>query len=84
MWVLEDGRRNAWMNLVLHDILQSKDHQTRDPEGRVFLLVDEDQNKVDSPLLNPEHLVGEMVAWSYYVYEYDNVDEMRALIAGNE
>lgn len=84
MWVLEDGRRNAWMNLVLHDILQSKDHQTRDPEGRVFLLVDEEQNKVDSPLLNPEHLVGEMVAWSYYVYEYDSVDEMRALIAGNE
>ena len=50
------------------------------PEGKVFLLVDELERESDSPLFDEAHLV-DFVAWSYYVYEYDSVDEMRALIA---
>lgn len=81
MWVLEDGRLNSWMYMVQSSILQAKDHLTRDPEGKVFLLVDEEQNKIDSPLMDEDHLIGEMVAWSYYIYGYDSADEMRALLA---
>ena len=80
MWVLEDGRRNQWMNLELHWLLETKEHAERDPQGRVFLLVDELENQVDAPLLDKGHLVGELVGWSYYIYGYESVDEMRALI----
>ena len=84
MWVLEDGRRGEWMNLSLHDILQSKDHIDRDPEGKVFLLVNETEANVDAPLLDPDHLIGDMVAWSYDIYGYESVEEMRELIAQGE
>ena len=50
MWVLEDGRRGVWMNMELHDILQSREHYTRDPDGKVFLLVDENEAKTDAPV----------------------------------
>ena len=80
MWVLEDGRREEWMELSLHDILEKKEHYAREPEGKVFLLVDEVQNEVDAPILSKEHLIGDLVGWSYYIYGYDSVDEMRALI----
>lgn len=82
MWVLEDGRRNLWMNLELHDILQSREHYTRDPEGKVFLLVDENEARTSAPLLDEAHIIGENVAWSYTIYGYESVGEMRALIAG--
>ena len=82
MWVLEDGRRGTWMNMELHDILQSREHYTRDPEGKVFLLVDENEAKIDAPLLDEAHIIGENVAWSYAIYGYESVEEMRALVAG--
>lgn len=82
MWVLEDGRRGLWMNMELHDILQSREHYTRDPEGKVFLLVDENEVKTDAPLLDAAHIIGENVAWSYTIYGYESVEEMRALVAG--
>ena len=81
MWVLEDGRRDLWMNLELHDILQSREHYTRDPEGKVFLLVTEEEDKTIAPLLDKAHIIGENIAWSYTIYGYESVEEMRSLIA---
>ena len=47
-----------------------------------FLLVDDIESAVDCPLLDEAHLADEnLIAWSYYVYVYDSVDEMRALLA---
>lgn len=84
MWVLEDGRRGLWMNMELHDILQSREHYTRDPEGKVFLLVDENEAKTDAPLLDEAHIIGRNVAWSYTIYGYESVEEMRALVASED
>ena len=84
MWVLEDGRRGLWMNMELHDILQSREHYTRDPEGKVFLLVDENEAKTDAPLLDEAHIIGRNVAWSYTIYGYESVEEMRALVASGD
>ena len=53
-----------------------------EPEGPVFLLVDEIENLEQTPLLDKAYLATEkMIGWSYYVYVYDSVDEMRALLA---
>ena len=59
--------------------LQHKRHLTEEPEGRVFLLVDELEHQQGSPLLDEAHFV-DMIAWSYYVYEYDSAGQMRALL----
>jgi len=80
MWVLEDGRYEKWMELQLHSILEKKEHYTCKPEGKVFLLVDEIQNQVDAPLLSKDHLIGEQVGWSYFIYGYESVEEMQALV----
>ena len=84
MWVLEDGRRGLWMNMELHDILQSREHYTRDPEGKVFLLVDENEAKTDAPLLDEAHIIGRNVAWSYTIYGNESVEEKRALVASGD
>lgn len=84
MWVLSDRGEAEWTGMKLHTMLQEASHLTRDPQGRVFLLVDEIENQADAPLLDEGHLVGELVGWSYYVYGYESVDEMRALIGGGQ
>lgn len=83
MWVLEDGRQGDWTNLNLRDILQSKANLREEPEGKVFLLVDWNEAKTDTPLLDKAHFV-ETVGWTYDVYLYESVEEMRALIAGGQ
>lgn len=71
-----------WQNLTLFTMNQSKTRIAGEPEGPVFLLVDEIESAVDCPLLDEAHLADEnLIAWSYYVYVYDSVDEMRALLA---
>lgn len=77
MWSLKVG---GVEEMQLFTMNQTREHFENDPQGRVFLLVDEIENASDSPLLSEEHLV-DFVGWSYYVYEYESVDEMRALIA---
>lgn len=83
MWVLADSKRaggqETWTDMKMQYMLQNKSHLTQDPEGKVFLLVDEEEYAMGSPLLNEDHLV-DMIAWSYYVYEYDSVQQMRALL----
>lgn len=79
MWSLDT---NGWEKLALFPTNQSVNRFTSEPQGQVFLLVDEVQNAEDSPLLDRAHLADEnMIGWSYYVYVYDSVDEMRALLA---
>ena len=84
MWVLSDSSHGLyageWRTLGMQRILQEKHKLTEDPQGKVFLLVTEEEQKEGSPLLDPAHYV-DMIAWSYHVYAYDSVDEMRALIA---
>lgn len=83
MWVLADSKHGEkaglWQSMTLQDTLQRKSRLTEDPEGKVFLLVDENEYKEGSPLLDEEHYV-DMIAWSYYVYEYESAEEMRALL----
>jgi len=84
MWVLADSKKaehqTDWVDMQMQMSLQNKRHLTEDPIGKVFLLVDEEEYDTGSPLLKEEHLV-DMIAWSYYIYEYDSVEEMRALLA---
>ena len=84
MWVLSDSSHSLyageWRTMGMQRILQEKRKLTEDPQGRVFLLVTEEEQKEGSPLLDPAHYV-DMVAWSYYVYEYDSAQQMRELIA---
>ena len=85
MWVLADSKHSEyqgqWAQMNMQQTLQDKSHLTQDPEGKVFLLVDEREYAEGSPLLAQEHLVGELVGWSYYVYAYDSAADMRALLA---
>lgn len=80
MWVLAD--RDDWVDdMEYSGILQLKRHLTEDPEGRVFLIVDERENELDSPLLDEAYLATpDLVAWTYYVYEYESAEEMRRLL----
>lgn len=85
MWVLADSKHGMmgghWQQMIMQPILQRKSNLTQAPEGRVFLLVDEIEHEAGSPLFDKAHQVGDLVAWSYYIYEYESVDEMRALLA---
>ena len=84
MWVLSDSSHSLyageWRTMGMQRILQEKRKLTEDPQGRVFLLVTEAEQKEGSPLLDPAHYV-DMIAWSYHVYEYDSAAQMRELIA---
>ena len=44
-------------------------------------LVRETGAEVIAPLLDKAHIIGENIAWSYTIYGYDSVEEMRSLIA---
>lgn len=83
MWVLADNKsvvtQGEWAQMGMQKTLQHKRHLTEEPEGRVFLLVDELEHQQGSPLLDEAHFV-DMIAWSYYVYEYDSAGQMRALL----
>lgn len=87
MWVLSDSTHGLyageWRTMGMQRILQEKRKLTEDPEGKVFLLVTEEEYKEGSPLLDPAHYV-DMIAWSYHVYEYDSAQQMRDLIASAE
>ena len=87
MWVLADNKsvvtQGDWAQMSMQKTLQDRRHLTEEPEGRVFLLVDELEYGQGSPLLDEKHFV-DMVAWSYYIYEYESVDEMKALLAAAE
>lgn len=74
----------SWEQLNLFSLNSSRTRMREEPEGPVFLLVDEVQNLSGSPLLDSAHLATEeMIGWSYYVYVYDSAQQLRALAAGD-
>ena len=73
-----------WRQLDLFAMNSSRTRMDAEPEGPVFLLVDEIENLADTPLFDKAHLATEeMIGWSYYIYVYDSVEQMRALAAGD-
>ncbi len=89
MWVIEDSRKKEWVNLSLHKTLQRKAHMEQAPQGKVFLLITEDEYKSvkgrNLPLFDRAYLAQEdMVAWTYYVYAYDSAEQMHALAMQGE
>ena len=71
-----------WAEPEVFAMNSSKFRVREEPEGPVFLLVDEIENLEQTPLLDKAYLATEkMIGWSYYIYVYDSVDQMRALAA---
>ena len=79
MWKLYNHRKRSgdWTDIKADNWLQDRRHLTNDPEGRVFLLLTDDQVKMDKQHFYTEkdHLVYSRNGMK--IYDFNNVAELR-------
>lgn len=77
VWCLADDAH--WSELKIHTLCQEKRHLTEKPEGKIFLLLDEREYSENEASPISDHLI-EKIAWSYYVFAFENADELYTLM----
>lgn len=81
MWTLNDSTNNdLWKNLQLFDCLQQKDHLSRQPEGKVFVILNE-WEYLQEPV--PVYAREEYLAYQghdCYVFTYSSAQELYSLV----
>lgn len=85
---LSNGQLEVWvMNYVeeqeedgfkILEFSQDKKHLYNYPEGRIYVLLDTEENALNPPYALPDHLVYDSTG--FFIYEYDSVQELYATL----
>ncbi|MBQ7529696.1 hypothetical protein IJT10_07340 [bacterium] len=80
MWKLYNHRKRSgdWTELKMDNWLQDRRHLTQDPEGKIFLLLTNQQARMDRNhfYADKDHLVYDRRGMK--VYAYDSIDHLRS------
>lgn len=78
IWSLYDSDR-GWKSLALYPWLQKKEHLQSRPGGKVFLLLDESEYRENEDAMLQDYYK-DMIAWSYYIFEFEDADQLHEVM----